>query len=952
MQYTQQQFLAATRENQVAIVKLNTQVFINELDGSEMPLWAPPTPPQDDNDVYADPTLLFLYEGSVMSESQLPPVYVRKDHRKPRVETITTRKQKQRKEEAPQVPRSLFDRPSSALVKIRRELKMQRLKAAGLGIQQKQPLRPTSLPAPLSHKAPLVEQSEGHPEWLIHEDWALLQAVSDCCHLPLNLTGHQNGHIPNWDLVADVVNSVSRTHRSIKQCRARYENVIIPREEGRILYDVSPRKQKKNKSTYKTKNNRPMKTSQLFTQDNYSSITLLYSLRFDSVKSMAAKRPAPTRQTLNNPSMKNPKHLAVLQDNNINYDQPLNPLQVAAIRAERILREKKASTAATASAEAAQRTAQPNSGGVVGERGTVQTVVGGVAASAPTVAQAVTGQQLHSLVSAATPTTIIAGAATPRAALAQGVTAVSINRTLAATGNIVAVTGSLGRGRVQVHDITTVAGTVTGAQVAAQTARATLQPSATAPANITQKMAAMASTSALAGGKRTVQQQIAKGLNQQINLLHPIMRSQAPGTAAQAQQLGHKVRFTKQAVVRTMPGITDEQLKAFKVRQLQNKTPGGQQVKLQAAQILQGQMQQVGQSGTTSAAPVTLVKSVPAPAGASAVPIPVSINVTMAQGQQKATLSSRGPTVSQLQHQRLQLLQQQRKGVPLQQSHRVTALGGVRGGQIPLLMTPKTPLTVTGQLLHQYIKQQPAIISVSQPQTLTPTMVAKVSLPHSTPIHTLAAAAGSPITVTQVAATTASAGGSGSGHGHHPPTVATINMAGMSAATHATVVKTATLAPVDPSGQGPKVATLAQSLVTPQPLHITSTALQSAQATATLVAGVGGTPHRILTATPTTLPQATAVVVSTASLTHAATTATAATVMPAQHIVSGATVVSAQAVPSPSVMATVVTQTQSLQGVPSVSQVVSSSQLTAQQQQQLQKASPYTMRTRNQPKHS
>ena len=55
---------------------------------------------------------------------------------------------------------------------------------------------------------------------------------------------------------------------------------------------------------------------------------------------------------------------------------------------------------------------------------------------------------------------------------------------------------------------------------------------------------------------------------------------------------------------------------------------------LQATQILQGQMQQVGQSGTSSAAPVTLVKSVAAPA----VPIPVSINVTMAQGQQKAAL--------------------------------------------------------------------------------------------------------------------------------------------------------------------------------------------------------------------------------------------------------------------------------------------------------------------------
>ena len=58
-------------------------------------------------------------------------------------------------------------------------------------------------------------------------------------------------HTPNWDMVADVVNSVSRVYRSPKQCRHRYETVIIPREEGRILYDMNPRKQKKTKGIYK-----------------------------------------------------------------------------------------------------------------------------------------------------------------------------------------------------------------------------------------------------------------------------------------------------------------------------------------------------------------------------------------------------------------------------------------------------------------------------------------------------------------------------------------------------------------------------------------------------------------------------------------------------------------------------------------------------------------------------
>ncbi len=39
--------------------------------------------------------------------------------------------------------------------------------------------------------------------------------------------------------------------RSSKQCKLRYETVIVPREEGRILYDMNPRKQKKTKGIYK-----------------------------------------------------------------------------------------------------------------------------------------------------------------------------------------------------------------------------------------------------------------------------------------------------------------------------------------------------------------------------------------------------------------------------------------------------------------------------------------------------------------------------------------------------------------------------------------------------------------------------------------------------------------------------------------------------------------------------
>lgn len=54
-------------------------------------MWAPPTPPHDDNDIYIDQSLLFLYEPNVMPETQLPPVYIKREHKKPKVESITSK---------------------------------------------------------------------------------------------------------------------------------------------------------------------------------------------------------------------------------------------------------------------------------------------------------------------------------------------------------------------------------------------------------------------------------------------------------------------------------------------------------------------------------------------------------------------------------------------------------------------------------------------------------------------------------------------------------------------------------------------------------------------------------------------------------------------------------------------------------------------------------------------
>lgn len=47
-----------------------------------MPLWTPPTPPQDDNDIYIDSVMCLMYETTPIPEAKLPPVYVRKERKR------------------------------------------------------------------------------------------------------------------------------------------------------------------------------------------------------------------------------------------------------------------------------------------------------------------------------------------------------------------------------------------------------------------------------------------------------------------------------------------------------------------------------------------------------------------------------------------------------------------------------------------------------------------------------------------------------------------------------------------------------------------------------------------------------------------------------------------------------------------------------------------------------
>lgn len=306
-----------------------------------MPMWSPPTPPQEQDDVYMDQSMGHLYQETPLLESQLPPVYVKKELKRPRAPdlaiTLEGRRsiKMSRREESPvAAPRSLFDHPSSTLHKMRRDVKVHKY-----------------------HGTPSL-RDENTPEWTIQEDEQLLRSIEELQALPTNLAVMRPAHIPNWDLAADIVNTVSCTIRSPAHCRDRYETVMIPREEGKIVYDMKKQK-KKVGGMHKVVTSRPLRTRQLVEEDNNAHWTELHHARSDVIKTLAhSRKPAP-KPLLVNPLMKNPKHAAVLAESGIEYETPLNPIEIASRRADRIAKDKKLQVAQAAQAAQVVQTLNP-----------------------------------------------------------------------------------------------------------------------------------------------------------------------------------------------------------------------------------------------------------------------------------------------------------------------------------------------------------------------------------------------------------------------------------------------------------------------------------------------------------------------------------------------------------------------------------------------------------------
>ena len=338
----------------------------------ELTLWKPPGYFEEMEDYCTG----LLYSTEPIQEENLPPVYIKKEKKHDssvgQINSVVSspvsglplspadNKPKIRRDDnVTAAPKSLFDRPKPFKT-------IARPRPPGA-------LNPVSFPSTtlttqIQNQTikTVPREGESGPDWLIQEDWALHQAVISLQEMPLSLSANSPAHISNWDMVSDMVNAVSKCYRSPRQCRTRYETTVLPREEGKILYnDITPTKKQKKTGKLikgiekKPSISKPMKTSVLFKQDNNSAWSTQFSSRFQTIKAIANKRTPTTKPLLVNSTQRNPKHASVLAEFGVDYDNPLNPVSVAANRADRILRDKQRNQQAAA-AQAQLAVQQPN----------------------------------------------------------------------------------------------------------------------------------------------------------------------------------------------------------------------------------------------------------------------------------------------------------------------------------------------------------------------------------------------------------------------------------------------------------------------------------------------------------------------------------------------------------------------------------------------------------------
>uniref|UniRef100_A0A6I8R2Q7 E1A-binding protein p400 n=1 Tax=Xenopus tropicalis TaxID=8364 RepID=A0A6I8R2Q7_XENTR len=665
----EEELLTYTRED-----AYNMDFIYDGTDGQTelMPVWTPPTPPQDENDIYIDSVMCLMYDTNPIVESKLPPVYMRKERKRHKTDpTAAGRKKKMRHGESVVPPRSLFDRAVPNPLKVRKEGKEQKKNI--LLKQQTQFAKP--LPTLIK---PVMESGPDNPEWLISEDWALLQTVKQLLELPLNLSVISPAHTPNWDLVSDVVNSCSRIYRSSKQCRSRYENVIIPREEG------------------KSENTKPLRTSQIYAQDEGMTHSQLFATRFELMKIIAGKRSQPSKPVLGgNPFQKNPKHASVLAESGINYDKPLPPTQVASLRADRIAKEKKALVEqARAQQQSGPSQQQPQQNGQQpAQTATVQPVQSQTQQLAVTQSQVVVQQQQQVTKAPSTNTTPISSPALLTGAIKTTVPGTNI-ATGTVSGNVVVsgvpptsfqpinkrlvspvVTGTVSASPAattqMVQQRTAATATLPAEMVTIATSQGVravtpVTGGAVVTTNLTQvqtqaRAVVTQVTTATTGGvqptsKTLTPAQLQIFRSQQANQVHvPQIQAQASGqikavTKVSQEQLLklQKQKLQQVAQTGTLAGTTQVQVQPQQTQQLATVTASRAgavlasttMTNLQVARLLQAQGQIQAQSGQTAQVALAkppVVSAVVSPGGVTTLPVTVAgISVSINQPQKVA----------------------------------------------------------------------------------------------------------------------------------------------------------------------------------------------------------------------------------------------------------------------------------------------------------------------------
>lgn len=136
----------------------------------------------------------------------------------------------------------------------------------------------------------------------------------------------------------------------------RYENVVAPREEGKLMFDTpttsdpsspSSGKKKKAKAFIKitppspSKAARIVKVSQLLSQDNNAQFRSIFCSKFDTIKNIAIKRAPTNKPVSHNPQVKSNKHIQAIAELGVNFDNPLSATSIAQARIERIQLERR-----------------------------------------------------------------------------------------------------------------------------------------------------------------------------------------------------------------------------------------------------------------------------------------------------------------------------------------------------------------------------------------------------------------------------------------------------------------------------------------------------------------------------------------------------------------------------------------------------------------------------------